>query len=636
MRVRIPTTTQMLFSFDTETTLITEDEPTPEMVCGSYAFHSNGEMKSGLLLPQDFVEAITGLLHDPEVEFVGLNLAFDFRVIVRAGVPIELVFAAYEAGRVLDLGLTAHLHDIAQGRKRWSYSLQELMRIYLHEHLEKEDTWRLRYGELRGIPLAIWPSEAIEYAIKDAESPLRLVSEIPESKDARRQAAWDWWLSLSGAHGFRTDPERVLALRERCIREAAELILQLPDDWISIDKHGVLHKHTGTIRKYAEKFPNIPRTGKKKEKSLAFEDLKETGDPYLVAYAKLGQRLSILDNDLGFLTRPRVRTRYGLADTGRTTSSGSDEIACYTNLQNLKTDAGVRECLIPDEGHVLLISDYDGLELCTIAQCCMSLLGRSKLAELLRDPHGDAHSYLAAIILGITYEEALKRKKNKGAPEYSEFYNARQTAKVCNFGLAGGAGAEAVGEYGRLNYGVKKEPQEWSELKEKWFTAFPEMRDYLNIGAMGDPTVVQLFVGRVRGGCGYTVINNTKFQGLGGDITKAAGFQIAKECYAVPSSPLYGCRIVAFVHDEFIISCPRANMVAAAKRLKELMTTGAPAKLSPDVPLRTEPVIAARWSKAAEPVVVDGVVIPWEDFHKKDKESGRWIDKRTGQELRAA
>jgi DNA polymerase-1 len=657
-------------AIDTETALITEAEPTPQGVCGSLAYddpafeaswgHKKGGEAGGVLLISDFVPLVRDLAEDPGIEFCGLNIAYDWRVLIRHGLPIETVFKLYNDGRVLDVGLAWHLHDIASGIKRYRYSLAAASDTWLGELLAKENTFRLRYGELIGVPLEAWPEEARVYPWTDAVTTLRVRHAVPEEPDARRQSAYDLWLSLSGAHGFRTDPERVEKVRQRCITEAADLILKLPDGWVSIDRDGELHKHTKKIRAYAEKYPELPytpgslkpklnkKTGEKeirKEKSLAFEDLQDTKDPALMAYAKLGQRLSILDNDMNFLTRPRVRTNYNLADTGRTTSSGSDDIPGYTNLQNVKTDAGVRECFIADDYEgirgVLLNADYNGLELCTIAQACMSLFGRSKMAEMLRSG-ADPHCAVAAEILSRSYEETVKTWEAEGKKN-SDVYNARQCGKIANFGMAGGAGAAAVEDYARSTYGVRMMKHNGQRscacaecLKEKWFKAFPEMRDYLTLGGCSGPNMTSLFTGRRYGGLRYTQINNYKFQGLGGDITKAAGFQIAFECYADPSSPLYGCRIVAFVHDEFVLSCPRHRMLAAAERLRELMTTGAPAKLCPDVPLKTTPIICERWSKSAEVVKVDGVIIPWDDCYTKHKETKKWIDTRTGEELKAA
>jgi hypothetical protein len=46
--------------------------------------------------------------------------------------------------------------------------LAGLVKKMFGEELEKEDTWRLRYSELEGVPLRDWPEEAVNYAVNDA------------------------------------------------------------------------------------------------------------------------------------------------------------------------------------------------------------------------------------------------------------------------------------------------------------------------------------------------------------------------------------------------------------------------------------------------------------------------------------
>lgn len=594
----------MRVAFDTETCLITESEPIPELVCGSFAWSPT---EAGVTL--DVLPTVRDLISSG-AEFCGVNIAFDWQVLVRAGLPIEDVFALYEQERVRDPAIDWFLDDVANGRStKHPYSLAESARVWLGKHRDKgEDTWRLRYSELRGVPLESWPIEAYSYAREDAIDSLALANKIPESKDSRRQAAWAWWLALAGTQGIRTDPERVARLRSKTIVEVAEYAAKLPDNWISWAKDGRLVKHEKRIREYIDARGMPHPTTESGLPSLGYEDLQDTGDPDLQAYGELKSKLSVLDSDLTYLSRPRVRTRYWMAETGRTTSSGGKgSLDCYTNLQNIKTSAGIRECLIPEPGHVLLIADYEGLELCTIAQCCMALLGKSTIRDLLIAGR-DLHSVLGARYLKIDYDTMIKRKKD---PEDKAAYNARQFGKIGNFGLAGGAGAEALRSYARIAYGVRITLEEASQIREIWREAYPEMREYLWLG--NESVVEQLYVGRVRAGCSYTVSNNTKFQGLGGDITKAAGFQIAKACYADPSSPLFGARIAIFVHDEFVVSCPEERMIEGAAELVRLMTTGMPATLCPDVPLHTVPVIARRWSKKAKPVERDGRMVPWDD-----------------------
>src|SRR5206468_3423384 len=76
-------------------------------------------------------------------------------------------------------------------------------------------------------------------------------------------------------------------------------------------------------------------------------------------------------------------------------------------------------------------------------------------------------------------------------------------------------------------------------------------------------------------------------------------------CYLDPTSPLYGCRPVIFLHDEIIMEIPfsfePARASAAAKRLQQIMVERMQAWL-PDVPAKASPVMMKRWYKGAKPV----------------------------------
>ena len=100
----------------------------------------------------------------------------------------------------------------------------------------------------------------------------------------------------------------------------------------------------------------------------------------------------------------------------------------------------------------------------------------------------------------------------------------------------------------------------------------------------------------------------------GADATGHAGFLLATGCYVDESSPLFGCRIVNYIHDEFMLEVPDDHRAEpAAKELARVMTIGANQFL-PDVPATATPLLARRWSKDAEPTYnEDGALIPWEE-----------------------
>jgi DNA polymerase I-like protein with 3'-5' exonuclease and polymerase domains len=88
---------------------------------------------------------------------------------------------------------------------------------------------------------------------------------------------------------------------------------------------------------------------------------------------------------------------------------------------------------------------------------------------------------------------------------------------------------------------------------------------------------------------------------------------ISRACYVEPASPLYGSRVVNFVHDEFVLECPEERAAEAAEELGRLAALGARPFL-PDVKMEVEPLLCRRWNKRAKQKRgADGRLVPWED-----------------------
>jgi DNA polymerase I len=223
----------------------------------------------------------------------------------------------------------------------------------------------------------------------------------------------------------------------------------------------------------------------------------------------------------------------------------------------------------------------------------------------------DPHLAMGARLLGMAYEDAEANKKR------DDVKHARQLAKVANFGFPGGLGAPKLVAFAAKSGVTITEPFA-KDLKKTWLEQWPEMRDFFGhvAGLTNNPeqlgTVVQLRSNRIRGGAHYTAACNTYFQGLGADATKHAGWLITKACYTDRTSPLYGSRLVAFVHDEFLLETLEATAHEAAHELSRLMIVGANEWL-PDVPFtEVEPLLMRVWSKDAEPIYdAQGRLVPW-------------------------
>jgi hypothetical protein len=222
----------------------------------------------------------------------------------------------------------------------------------------------------------------------------------------------------------------------------------------------------------------------------------------------------------------------------------------------------------PPTGALVFVSaDVDGLELRTLAQACLLLVGRSRLAEVLNSGE-DPHLHMGSNMLGISYADAVARHeqeiearsaardrfKAQGLPDAEASVaaaaevpapvdDARQAGKVANFGFPGGLGADKLILFARKTYKVRLTLEKAKELKQTWLRTFPEFRAYFDrINAMMTPqgvTLTHLFSNRIRGGAPYCAACNSYFQGLGADATGNALFLISETCYT--ETPCRAC-----------------------------------------------------------------------------------------------
>lgn len=573
-------------AFDTETALIAPGLLAPPLVCVSYPDR---------LLHHTEARADVQAMIEGDRVLVGHNVAFDWAVICAKWPDLlPAVFAKYARGQITDTMIREKLIDIASsGRKKSRYSLAALCEKHLDRTLEK-DAFRLGYGKLHGVPLDQWEEGAKLYAIEDARTTL----EVWRAQEARaevladqyRQTRGAWWLHLISCWGIKTDPVAVAEL-EAVLRDKYN---ELESGLIAaglVRTNGTRDMKAAARRMLsAVKNPQLTGTGKPK---IDRDSCEMSGDPVLIDYARISAIKKRLSTDVPLLQRGLIQTRFNtLLETGRTSSS--------PNIQNLPRSGGVRECFVPRPGCVFAAADYGAFELRTVAQAMIKIGIPSKLAEALNKGF-DPHLEVARQVVGCTYEQAAERL----AAGDEKIGNARQVGKVANFGFPGGLGLARFCDFARSGYGVTITEEEARNLKQKWITAWPEFRHYFEWVSTqcgtGKAKMKQVFVDRYRGGCSYTEACNTMFQGLAADAAKHAGFLVSRACYADPASPLYGARIVNFVHDELIVEVRDDETAAdAAEELARLMVEGA-AKFLPDVPPIAEPLLMRRWSKKAKP-----------------------------------
>lgn len=591
-----------LTAVDTETVPFKRDCMVPPLVCLSYA---DIDGRCGLLHHTEAAPFVRRLLAGGAV-IVGHGISYDAAVLMAHDpTQVEAWFQAYDDNRVHDTMVREQLIELRRGIHRpGRYGLDDVTERRLDVKLDKTD-WRKWYANLRNKPLAEWPDGARRYAIDDAIATRDVYLDQENDgapTDQYNQARADLWLHLCGAWGIKTDPARVEALAGTLETERDSLLVVLrAEGLVRADGSACMKEVYARVeRAYGDACPRTP-TGRA---ATSAEACEKSGDDVLVKYARRAAINSTLNNYVPVLRMGTVHAHYGFAETGRTTCT------IYLgkgNLQNLPRTGGVRECYVPRPGYVFAGADYDGLELRTVAQVCLKVVGYSELAKALNRGE-DPHLSMAALILNVTYGEVLERYKAKD-PVVKD---TRQMSKPANFGFAGGMGAETFVEYAASDYGVSLTVDQARELKAKWYRRWPEFVMYHQVAPMREP-LVHLFSGRVRGGdLPYTELCNGPFQGLGADAAKRAGWLLCRAQFAEPKSVLYGARTVLFAHDEFLLEVrddERAH--DRANEMARLMVEGANQFL-PDVPAKTKPCLMKFYSKEAEPIYdANGRLVPW-------------------------
>ncbi len=268
--------------------------------------------------------------------------------------------------------------------------------------------------------------------------------------------------------------------------------------------------------------------------------------------------------------------RQTVARTGRLSSD-------RPNLHNIpvRTEQGrrFREAFVPSEGRLLLVADYDQVELRAIAH----LSGDPGLTAAFAAGE-DIHRTVAARVFGVERDEVTHAQ--------------RSTAKMVSYGLA--YGMEAYGLSQRLAVPV----EEAQSILQAFFEGFPSVRAYMERAVaearMAGYTVTAF--GRRRplpdlASTNYQVRQaaerqamNAGIQGLAADLFKVALVRLD----AGLEEEGLASDLVLQVHDEVLVDVvpDEADRVAA---LTERALTGA-ADL--EVPLRVAMAWGSSWAEA--------------------------------------
>lgn len=572
-------------------------------------------------------------LEQDDVVLIGHNIAFDMVVLFEWYPRLrKLIKRAYEANRILDTMMLQRIIEISKGDLRGALALDKLCATFgiqmKHKHEEDEDgvEVKLGFGKHWGTDLSGLTPLEVSYCQDDVIDCHALFVRMwglgwADQKDLGKLCRTDFCLKTISAFGLRADP----AIVSRLEAEARKVISKLTEAAI---EQGFMRRDKGnpepvrTMRNYqqavAEAFGIRTRCGEGRNKNRLYPDvsesrlqallamglitdtgaiscgkmvLRESGDERLIALADLNEWLAVLKKDLPIFQQGVFHTRFGIANTLRTTSS-------KPNIQNFRKKAGVRECITALWG-AFVASDYVGLENGTLAELVVRYTGRRGMADKI-SAGWDFHSEVGAGLLGISMDEMLKRLA-AGDPIAKRY---RNSAKPLNFGLAGNMkNPVTFKSYAYVGYGVKLTLAEAEFAMNHWWATQHDQMAYLQHverfrdsdewGSLYSVPIPGTDI--VRRGCTSCAAANTGFQAL--------GMQTAADAlWFVVMAQLFGempGRVCAFIHDELVSDTKPTDIEQTRFHQERLMLKAAEMNLG-HVKLRVESVAMDRWSKAAK------------------------------------
>ena len=265
-----------------------------------------------------------------------------------------------------------------------------------------------------------------------------------------------------------------------------------------------------------------------------------------------------------------------VARTGRLSSD-------RPNLHNIpvRRDEGrlFRKAFVPEPGSVLLVADYNQIEL----RCIAHLAHDPGLVAAFTGGE-DIHNATASRVFGVEPADVTLDQRSK--------------AKMVSYGLAYGMEAYGLGQ--RLNIPT----EEAAKILDAYFEAFPNVKAYMDTTVVEARKVgyTETLFGRRRPipelldgnwrirQAGERQAMNAGIQGLAADIFKVALVHIDAKLGEIHT----GARLVLQVHDEVLIEVPEAERDEIGPLVVDLMRGAA----ALDVPLEVNVSWGTSWADA--------------------------------------
>ena len=529
------------------------------------------------------------------------NAKFDYKFIKQwAGISVEKIYDTFLVERVINCG-----------KQDYGYSLSRCVERYLGTTLNKET--RNKFIGLKGQPFTVdqitYGANDVVYLLDIRQKQLSLLHTYELEQTARLENEVVKVFSEIEFEGLDIDKDKWTVMAENNVKLAHEQSIKLDDMVLAhpllqhynipvqVDMFApmedIRHTHINwgspmqTLELFRNLVPNLEdvngkKLNKHRYKHKLIDEYIRYKERTKLANAYGTKFFNYVNSD------GRVHTNFSqILDTGRVSSS-------KPNMQQIPSDNTFRNCFIAPEGWVFVSSDYSSQELNVIAYGSQDPVWLDALEKGL-----DLHGVCADLVFEDKWRDADPAEKK----------SLRTQIKAINFGLAYGMGPFKLADTLQISKG------EAEALIEKYFTEFPNIRDFLQtLGTFGtrngyirtfkpfkrrrwfdnwfpkiwdDRSKMQEFGSIERAS------KNTPIQGSSADMTKLALIYVHREIQESWSDTV---KIVMTVHDQIDCVCREDVAEAWAVRMTELMEKAAKV-IIPNGLLKADTNISRTWEK---------------------------------------
>lgn len=510
-------------------------------------------------------EAWPMMAPDPDLTVIMHNAKFDLGVLERTELPLPEKWE--------DTMIAAHLLN-----ETGEHGLKPLAQ----EHLEIEEP--VTFEEADRMRL-LNPEIFEEYARNDARYTFRLWPQFRREMERQgllgvyelEKAVTPVVMAMETA-GMKLDLAQMDEMRQTVQAEADRIEAEVYDHaGCQFDLHSPQRVGVILFDKLGVPSKKETKGGQRSVDKEALEDVRgyHPAVDAILRYREIDKLASTFLNVLPSFADERGRIHPEFKQLGAT----SGRFSCANpNVQQIpsRSELGkkLRKMFVADEGNVLVVADWSQMELRILAHYSKDPL----LLEAYQfEAQTDLHTLTASRMFGKSESDVSKTE--------------RAVAKMINFGIA--YGITPIGLFNRLRpQGVEVTQDQCEQFIADYFKAYPGVRRFLDQvePRLREKGYVHNWFGRRRRVSGRTPrevrqAQNFIIQSTAADMAKTAMVRLHA---ALPE----GARLIAMVHDEFIVEC-RTDMADDVRALMGAAMLTAPEGFI--VTMAVEAEIGASW-----------------------------------------